>query len=132
MGREALKKSRRFYAIFCPVLLAVAALSHCTGHSARAGVLAGLSLALLAFHRALPEKAAAFFEAYSSLMSKIGALVTRVFMILFFYVIFTPYGFLARALQGDALKRKIDASAGTYWIPKSEADNASERCQRPF
>lgn len=132
MEYEALKKSRKFYFIFCPVLLAVAGLSYFTGHFMRAGVLAGLSVVFLTFHRLLPEKAAAFFEAYSSVMSKIGALITRVFMSLFFYVIFTPYGFLARALQGDALKRKPDPSAGTYWIKKSEADNASERCERPF
>ncbi len=132
MESEALKKSRKFYFIFCPVLLAVAVLSYFTGHVARAGILAALSLLLLTLHLALPETSAAFFEAYSSLMSKSGALVTRVFMILFFYVIFTPYGVLARVLQGDVLKRKADASAETYWIPKSEIDNASDRCERPF
>ena len=132
MDLEALKKSRRFYCIFCPVLVSVAALSFFTGHAVRAGVLAAVSLALLTLHLALPDPAAALFEVYSSLMSKIGALATKVFMILFFYAIFTPYGFIVRVFQGDALKREIDASVKSYWISKSEADNDSERCERPF
>lgn len=132
MDLDLVKKSLKFYRIFCPVLLAVAGASYWTGHAVRAAVLTGLSLCLLVFHLALPERAAAFFKAYSAFMSKAGGWLTRVFMILFFYVIFTPYGLLVRTLQGDVLKRRFDASAGSYWIPKNETDNAAERCERPF
>ena len=132
MEGDPLKKSRGFYRVFCPVLLAMAGLSAFFRHPTRACVLAGISVFLLTLHLVLPHLSAKLFEAYAGLMAKVGAFLTRAFITLFFYVIFTPYGLMVRAFQGDPLKRKIDKSAGSYWAPKSDADNAAERCERPF
>ncbi|MHB8522748.1 MAG: SxtJ family membrane protein [Limisphaerales bacterium] len=57
-----------------------------------------------------------------------GALVSTVLLTVFFYLIFTPVGWLARSLGRDFLHRKWEPQAKSYWLardpstPKQRSD----------
>ena len=46
----------------------------------------------------------------------IGWVMSRVILIILFYLIVTPIGLLARLFGKDFLSRKFDKAAGSYWI----------------
>lgn len=62
----------------------------------------------------------------------LGWINTRVLLGLFFYVILTPAGLVARALGKDLLDQKIDRSAATYWKKKPEAPADGTRYEHLF
>ena len=46
----------------------------------------------------------------------IGWVMSRVILIILFYLIITPIGLLAKLFGKDFLNRKFDRTAGSYWI----------------
>lgn len=46
----------------------------------------------------------------------IGWVMTRVILIVLFYLVVTPIGLLARLFGKDFLSRKFDKATGSYWI----------------
>lgn len=53
---------------------------------------------------------------WMSLGVLIGWFVTRLILIILFYLIITPIGLLAKLFGKDFLNRKFDKTAGSYWI----------------
>ena len=45
----------------------------------------------------------------------LGWIMTRVILIILFYLVVTPTGILARIFRKDFLKLQFDKSAGSYW-----------------
>ena len=50
----------------------------------------------------------------------IGFLLSYLLMGLIFYVILTPVGLVFRLIGRDALHRRFDRKAGSYWVPHRE------------
>lgn len=124
--------SRRFYRTVPFVLWAAAAFALWRGHRVPALVAAGIGTSLLLLRLALPSAADVFFRVWSGLLSKLGEFVTKAFMVVFFYVIFTPYGLLMR-LGGDPLKRRFEPSRASYWILRPRATERDDKaCENPF
>ena len=48
----------------------------------------------------------------------IGWFVTRIIIIILFYLVVTPIGLLARLSAKDFLKTKFNRNANSYWIPR--------------
>ena len=48
----------------------------------------------------------------------LGFFVTRILLTVFFFVVITPVALWFRLIGRDALHRKIDREAETYWLPK--------------
>jgi len=61
----------------------------------------------------------------------LGRVMTTVILTLTFYLMITPIGLLKRLFAGDALKRKFDRKASSYWI-SSEPDGPASRPEKPF
>lgn len=59
-----------------------------------------------------------FFYAWMSLAVVMGAVMTRVILGIFFFVVLTPVGLFFKLIGRDALQRKIDREAPTYWQRK--------------
>ena len=73
-----------------------------------------------------------FFYAWMSLAVVMGFVMTRVLLTLFFVVVLCPVGFFMKLIRRDALHRKIDRSASTYWIPKEYLIDDRSRLEKFF
>ncbi len=62
----------------------------------------------------------------------LGWINTRLILGIFFYLILTPVGLLMRLIGRDALHRKFDRKASTYWEKREPAEFKRERYERLF
>ncbi len=75
-------------------------------------------LPLLAFGLAWPRALKRVYIAWMSLAIVLGFLVSTLLLTLFFFLVITPIGLLARLAGKDFLSRKLDRDAATYWITR--------------
>ena len=57
----------------------------------------------------------------------LGFVVSNILLTLFFYVVVTPIGLLARLAGRDFLNRKLDAKAKSYWIMRDRSSSRQKR-----
>jgi fatty acid desaturase len=62
----------------------------------------------------------------------LGHLMTRVILILVFYLVITPTALVMRIFRKDPLKRKPDPSKNTYWIERDRKEPMGERMKRYY
>jgi dolichyl-phosphate-mannose--protein O-mannosyl transferase len=77
-----------------------------------------LSVVLLFFGLVLPVLLKPLHKIWMTLALLIGWFVTRVIMIILFYLLVTPIGLLARLCRKNFLNTKIDRNVNSYWIPR--------------
>jgi len=56
------------------------------------------------------------YVGWMSLAFLLGFVVSNILLTLFFYVVVTPIGLIARLAGKDFLNRKLDAQTESYWI----------------
>ena len=56
------------------------------------------------------------YVGWMSLAFFLGFVVSNILLTLFFYVVVTPIGLIARLAGKDFLNRKLDAQTESYWI----------------
>jgi hypothetical protein len=59
-------------------------------------------------------------------------IVSPVIMAFLFYGTIVPLGLLMRALDKDPLRLKLDKTAGSYWLPRSDDRPPSESMRQQF
>ncbi len=75
-----------------------------------------------------PRSLRLVYLGWMALAFLLGHVVSTVLLVLFFCLVVTPIGLLARCLGKDFLTRKWDRQAASYWlprersVPKSKAD----------
>ena len=84
------------------------------------GLLAGLGLLIALVGFAVPAIVKPIFIALTVITTPIGMVVGEVAMGLIYYGVFLPIGCLFRLQNKDALRRKIDSEATTYWQEKKK------------
>jgi hypothetical protein len=62
------------------------------------------------------------YVAWMALAFALGWVVSTILLTLFFYLVVTPIGLLARALGQDFLDRRWDLAASTYWRPRRKPE----------
>lgn|GEM_PF-2875571 len=125
--------SKRFYRVVPFILAGVSCFTFYRGHAAFGWAAGGFCAFLVVLRLASASAADAFYRLYSGLLTKLGELLTKLFMIVFFYVIFAPYGLLVRALQGDALKRRLEPVRDSYWIHRPKPTEKDDKaCENPY
>ena len=77
-----------------------------------------LSIVFLFFGLALPALLKPIHKIWMTLAVLIGLFVTRVIMIILFYLLVTPIGLFARLCGKDFLDTKCDRNVNSYWIPR--------------
>ncbi len=132
MSQGTLKQARRFYWIIGTALSVYAFLAWRNAHFTRSKAMLGVALMLLCIHYALPGFSLSLFQLNQRFLSKLGALLTKLFLILFFYVIFTPYGILIRFFQKDPLQRALEPKRASYWVRRGDAEAQSKACENPY
>ena len=79
-----------------------------------------------------PQLLAAPNQVWLKLGLLLHRIVSPVIMALLFYGTILPIGLLMRLTGKDPLLRKLDKSAGSYWLPRSDARPPSEAMRQQF
>jgi hypothetical protein len=87
-------------------------------------VFAGLGLAV-------PRALTLVERVWMKLALVLGAVMTRVVLVLTFFLVFAPLGLVMRALGRRPLTIGPDRGAASYWTPV-EKDSAYTRADRPY
>ena len=66
----------------------------------------------------VPKVLKPVYLAWMTMAVVLGAFMTRVLLTLFFFLVITPVGLFFKLIGRDALHRKLDRDAATYWIDK--------------
>lgn len=95
-------------------------------------VLLGIGGVLVVVGTVLPLAVKPFYYAWMSLAVVLGFVMTRVILSLFFFLVLTPAGLFFRLIRRDALHRKFDPQAPTYWVKKHYAITDRSRLEKFF
>lgn len=87
------------------------------------GIAAGAGLVMGVLAVARPQLLRHIFLAAMLLALPIGLVVGELSLLLMYFGLFAPISLLFRLLGRDALERRIDRQATTYWTPKSQPKN---------
>ena len=88
---------------------------------------------LMAFGLAWPRALKLVYIAWMSLAIVLGFVVSTILLTLFFFLVITPTGLVARVAGKDFLALKLDRQASTYWISRErKAPKPSEEYDRQF
>lgn len=91
--------------------------------------LIGVLIAIIGFIR--PKVLRPVFVGASLITLPIGLIVGEAVLLVVFYGLFAPLGLFFRLIGRDALQRKIERGATTYWQPKQQPDSLA-RYYRQF
>ena len=75
-------------------------------------------VALIAFGAMLPRTLKYVYLAWMSLAFVLGFVISHVILGLFFFLVITPIGLIARLVGKDFLSLKLDRKGASYWIPR--------------
>lgn len=73
---------------------------------------------LVLFGAFAPRLLKQVYLAWMALAFTLGLIVTTVLLSVFYFVMITPLGLLARAFGKDFLSRRLDRQAASYWIAR--------------
>jgi len=80
----------------------------------------------------LPDLLKPIQKVWMALSIILGWLMTRIILILSFYLMVTPIGLLARLFGKDFLNRKFERDGTTYWIPKKNTPFDKKNYENQF
>src|SRR5215813_12727190 len=92
----------------------------------------GAGALLVAFALIWPRALKYVYVAWMALAFTLGFVMSNVILVLFFFLVVTPIGLLARLFQKDFLARKWDKQAASYWIQRERAMRTAESYERQF
>ena len=129
--RESKKDLRKFGLTLGVVMLAIAALLSVKGSGSAIywGVI-GLLLVVLAVTSPVALKP--LNKGWMTLAILLGWVMTRVILVILFYLVLTPTALIARLVKKDFLDRKMDRTAKTYWRKRERKDFDAENYERQF
>ena len=80
----------------------------------------------------VPRGLRLIYLAWMALAVVLGFVVSHVLLTLFFYLILTPVGLVARIFGNDFLGLKLDAAAKSYWLPRDQKKKTAADYERQF
>ena len=92
----------------------------------------GAGAVLTAFGVIWPRALKYVYIAWMALAFTLGFVMSNVILTLFFFLLVTPIGLLARLFQKDFLARKWDKQAASYWIQCARETRTAEDYERQF
>jgi hypothetical protein len=87
---------------------------------------------LMFFALAAPRALKYVYIVWMSLAIVLGFVVSNILLTLFFFVIITPIGFIARCSGKDFLSLKPDRKAASYWLPREKKSRKPQEYERQF
>jgi Saxitoxin biosynthesis operon protein SxtJ len=95
-------------------------------------VFCGAGALLVAFGVIWPRALKYVYIAWMTLAFTLGFVMSNVILTLFFFLVVTPIGLLARLFGKDFLARKWDKQAPSYWIPYGREAKPANSYERQF
>ena len=92
----------------------------------------GAGVVLTAFGVIWPRALKYVYIAWMAVAFTLGFVMSNVILTLFFFLLVTPIGLLARLFQKDFLARKWDKQAASYWIQCARETRTAEDYERQF
>ena len=92
----------------------------------------GASAGLTAFGVIRPRALKYVYIAWMALAFTLGLVTSNVILVLFFFLVVTPIGLLARLFQKDFVARKWDKQAASYWIQRTREMRTAGSYERQF
>jgi len=72
------------------------------------------------------------YIAWMSLAFALGFIMAHLILTVFFYLVVTPIGLVARLAGKDFLSLKLDRHATSYWIARENKDKSARDYERQF
>jgi hypothetical protein len=89
-------------------------------------------MVLLAFGAILPRALKYVYIAWMTLAIVLGFAMAHVILTLFFFLVITPLGLVARLFRKDFLNLKLDKQAATYWIRREQKLRTEANYEQQF
>jgi hypothetical protein len=80
----------------------------------------------------LPSVLKPVYKVWMALSVVMGFIMTKVIMVIIFYLIVTPIGLIASITGKEFLDMKIDKSAESYWIVREKTQKVKADYERQF
>jgi len=126
------KELRRYAWILTAATAAVGSFWLWKGHPVGARVLYGVSGYALLSSFIYPRAVWPIRRLLMAVGHGVTWLTTRLILALTYYLVITPIGLLLRVFGKDALQRKIDPDADSYWIERKPEPFDRERYEKQF
>ena len=91
-----------------------------------------IGVALAVVGTLLPAVVKPLYYAWMTMAVALGYVMTRVLLTIFFFLVLTPVALVFRLIGRDALHRKLDRSAQSYWIEKTHPIADRSRYEKFF
>ena len=91
-----------------------------------------IAILFLALGLFLPNLLKPLQKMWMTLAVLLGWVMTRVILIVLFYLVVTPIGLLARICGKDFLNRKFDREAQSFWIERKSATPDKKKYENQF
>jgi hypothetical protein len=92
----------------------------------------GAGTVLMALGVLWPRALKYVYIAWMAFAFTLGFVMSNVILTLFFFLLVTPIGLVARLFQKDFLARKLDKQAASYWIQRPREMKTAESYERQF
>jgi hypothetical protein len=89
-------------------------------------------IVLLVFAAIYPAALKQIYIGWMTMAFVLGFIVSHVILTLFFFLIITPIGLIARLFRRDFLSLKLDRQSASYWIQRHDAEKTLADYERQF
>ena len=89
-------------------------------------------VALIALGATFPRALKYVYVAWMSMAFVLGFVVSHVILGLFFFLVITPIGLVARLAGKDFLSLKLDRQTSSYWISRDKKPKTPAEYERQF
>jgi hypothetical protein len=129
---DATKQAVRFAWILLVLLGALAAFSAWREHWIRAGIVAAFAVAAPALAHLARPAWMAFFARWMKFAEVLGLISTTIILSIFFFLILTPVGLVARLFRKDPLDLDWKRRRQTYWVDREPVEPTLERYEKQY
>ncbi|HEB01841.1 MAG TPA: hypothetical protein ENI12_01260 [Nitrospirae bacterium] len=92
----------------------------------------GIGVALIALGLMLPIVLRPFQKAWMALALLLGAVMSRLILIIIFFFVLTPVAFIAKLVGKSFLDLKVDKNAPSYWTHRPSEGQGPADSKRQF
>jgi ABC-type glycerol-3-phosphate transport system permease component len=132
MKEVSVKDLRQFGIVLAIILGVIGGIHFLKGHASAYPWFWGFGASALIMAVFIPRILKPIYIVFTKIAHAIGWFNTRVILILVYYAILTPIGILMKVFGRDALNRKIDKSAESYWIKRQTVIPVKESLEKQF
>jgi len=126
------KDLRKFGIILSIILAVLGGVHYLNAHIIVYPWFLAFAVAVMVLVAFVPKMLEPVYVIFIKVARAIGWFNTRVVLVMVYYLLITPIGFLLKVFKGDPLNRKIDKDADSYWIKRVKSTSIREDLEKQF